>query len=139
MKITKSNITTTISKLKLKATSTTQTTLKERWLSLRISLFCFLIFSSITYKNLLSENKQLRSELDQKNKIIKDLKAENLNLQEAERKRNLDFQNIKREHSQLLEQIETFRNSNSASTKPAQNEAEGDDSDANEKVSLLKK
>ena len=81
----------------------------------------------------------MRSELDQKNKIIKDLKAENLNLQEAERKRNLDFQNIKREHSQLLEQIETFRNSNSASTKPAQNEAEGDGSDANEKVSLLKK
>lgn len=86
---------------------------------------------------MLSENKHLRAELEQRDKIINELKAQNSKLKEAETKRNTEFENIKKEHSQLLEQIETLRNS--SSPVPIKNEAEGDRSDASEKVSLLKK
>lgn len=87
---------------------------------------------ALTYEKLMEENIRLKSELENKEKEICKLDADNLKLKETDIKRNQDFFKFKKEHSELLKEVESLRHQN-----PPQIEAEGETQSTSEELQRL--
>jgi len=90
---------------------------------------------ALTYEQLLQENLKLKQEMEEKNTEIMQLDQENLKLKDTEIQRNQEFLKIKKEHNDLVKELESLKNTEQMQIMDKTSEG----SDKDEKVVKLKK